>query len=145
MKKILSWLSWATVGLFAGLVALNWPLMLQRSQVDFLVGQAQLPLGLLLLAVPATALVLIVVVQLQQQVGALLETRRLFKELQRVHDLADRAEASRIDGLRQQLDDHFQALARRLDRLEAARPGPDAPVDAVPALSRILPGPWKGQ
>lgn len=52
-------------------------------------------------ALVAVALALIFVACLHQQISTLMETRGLLRVLQRAHDLADKAEASRVDGLRQ--------------------------------------------
>jgi hypothetical protein len=82
----------------------------------------------------ALPLALFFVAGLHRQIGSLLETRRLLREVQRVHDLADNAEASRIDGLRQLMTEHFRALNERLDSLGAAQPA--CPVEVPSVLSR---------
>jgi hypothetical protein len=145
MKKTVIWLAWFTIALVAALAALNWPTLIAPAAFNFVVTEIQLPLGLLMLALAAVPLGLFFVAYLHQQIGALMETRRLLREVQRAHELADKAEASRVEGLRQLLTDEFRAIHTRLDSLGAAPPA-DAVAAGMPTgLRRILPGPWRGE
>jgi len=145
MKRTIAWLAWASIGLVAALVALNWPAMLASSTINFVFTEVQLPLGLFMLAVAAVPVALIFVAQLHQQIGTLLETRRLLREVQRAHELADKAEASRIEGLQQLMADQFRVVNERLDSLGAAVPVADDSRASPSGLTRILSGPWKSK
>ena len=147
MKAIITWLAWISTGLVAAFAALNWPTLLTTSPINLVVAEVQLPVRLLMLALASVPLVLFFVAYLHQQISALVETRRLLREVQRAHELADKAEASRIDGLRQAMTEQFRSINERLDSLGAALPprpaeppGPTGPT----GLRRILAGPWKG-
>jgi len=144
MKKIITWLAWISIGLVAALAALNWPTLLTTSPINLVVTQVHLPLGLLMLALAAVPLALFFVAYLHQQIGTLMETRGLLREVQRAHDLADKAEASRVDGLRQLMTDQFRVINERLDSLGATLPAGAALPANPTGLRRILAGPWKG-
>lgn len=143
MKNIITWLAWISVGLVAGLAALNGPALLATSPVNLVVTEVHLPLGLLMLGLAAVPLALFFVAYLHQQISALMETRSLLRDVQRAHDLADKAEASRVDGVRQLLTDQFRVINERLDSLGAAQAGHVAPPTRPTGLRQILAGPWK--
>lgn len=144
MKKIISWLAWTSLALLAALAALNWPAMMAVSAINLVVTEVQLPLGLLMLALAAVPTALFFVAYLHQQISTLMETRRLLREVQRAHELADKAEASRIDGLRQVMTEQFRSVNERLDSLGATVPAKPAELPSPTGLRRVLPGPWKG-
>jgi uncharacterized integral membrane protein len=115
------------VGLFA---LFNWGAVTTPVPVSLFFGTATLPLGLVLVGVIALlgAMYLATVIYLQGT--ALLDGRRLTKELQSQRDLADKAEASRFTELRDHLSAelfklndaagrHRTELLARIDRLEA--------------------------
>lgn len=143
MKKLVTWMAWVSLVVVAALAALNWPALLVASRIDFLVTELTLPVGLLMLALAAVPLVLLFVAHLHQQIGTLLETRRLFREVQRAHELADKAEASRIEGLRQLMTDQFRVIQERLDSLGAAQPVGADPPARPSGMRRLIHGPWK--
>jgi len=143
MKKIITWLAWTSMGLMAVLAVLNWPALLATSPINLVVTEAHLPMGLLMLALATVPVVLFFVAYLHQQISTLMETRDLLREVRRAHDLADRAEASRVDGLRQLLTDQFRVINERLDSLGAA-PAADGAAPIQPkGLRQMLPGVWK--
>ena len=145
MKRTVTWVAWIAVGLVAALAALNWPTMTAPAPFNLVVTEVQVPLGLLILGLAAVPLALFFVAYLHQQISTLVETRRLLREVQRAHELADKAEASRVDGLRQLLSDEFRVINERLDGLGAVPPERvDAPA-APTALRRILSAPWRGE
>lgn len=120
MSRVLNLLAWGAVAVIAALSALNWPVLASPAQLDLVIAQVQVPLGVTLLGVTAVLAALFLVASLQNQIGSLLETRRLFKEVKRVQDLADKAEASRIESLHEHLASEFRRLNERLDSLGAA-------------------------
>lgn len=114
MKSLSTWLAWAAVALVAALAALNWSTLMIAAPVDLLFMELQLPLGAVLLGLAAVLVGLFFLAYLQQQIGSLLETRRLLKEIQRVQGLADKAEASRIENLHQLIATEFRLTNERL-------------------------------
>lgn len=143
MKKIITWLAWTSMGLMAVLAVLNWPALLATSPINLVVTEAHLPMGLLMLALATVPVVLFFVAYLHQQISTLMETRDLLREVRRARDLADRAEASRVDGLRQLLTDQFRVINERLDSLGAAPAADGAPPIQPKGLRQMLPGVWK--
>ena len=96
MKRVSNLLAWGAVAVVAALSALNWPTLMAPAPLDLVVAQVQAPLGVVMLGLAAVLVALFFVAYLRNQIGSLLETRKLLKEVQRAHDLADQAEASRI-------------------------------------------------
>ena len=145
MKQTITWLAWITLAAVAAVAALNWPMMTTETSFNLFVTEVRWPLGVIVLAMAAAPLLLFSVSYLQQQISTLIETRRLLKELQRAHELADKAEASRIDGLRETIAAEFRALNARLDSLGAGAPAVDVVLPEQPtSLRRILPPSWRG-
>lgn len=120
MKKIITWMAWTSVGLVAALAALNWPALLAPTTINVGFSEVESPLGLLLLGLLGVPLALCFVASLHQQISVLMEARDLLKVVQRAHELADKAEASRVEGLRQLVTDQFRVIDERLDSLGAA-------------------------
>lgn len=144
MKKTITWLAWTSMALIAALAALNWPTLLATSPINLVVTEVHLPLGLLMLALAVVPLVLFFFAYLHQQISTLIETRGLLRELQRAHDLADKAEASRVDGLRQLLTDQCRVINERLDSLGAMQAASVVSPLRATGPRQILSGPWKG-
>ena len=88
----------------AAFTALNWHVFITPTELSLGFTTAQIPLGLVMLGLLAflTSLFLGFVVYLQT--SALLETRRHSRELQASRELADQAEASRFNELRNFLE-----------------------------------------
>ena len=120
MKRISTVLAWAAVALLCLLVALNWTTLLAPAALNLVVAQVQAPLGIVMLGVTVVLLLLFLMAFMQSQIASLLETRRLLKEVQKFQDLADKAEASRIEGLRSLIDTEFRQLHARLGAAPAA-------------------------
>jgi len=106
--------------LVAALAFLNWSTLTAPAPLDLVVAQVQAPLGVVMLGVAGVLGTLFFVAYLSNQIGSLLETRRLLKEIQRVQDLADKAEASRIESLQQSIGVEFRQLNERLSAVLAS-------------------------
>ncbi len=104
------------VAVFAIFVVVNWTTLMTPAPVDLLVAQVSAPLGILMLGLTAVLFVVFMLAYLGNQVGAMLEMRSLRKEVQRAQQLADQAEQSRVEGLREFIGAQFQALNTRLDK-----------------------------
>jgi len=105
--------------LVAALAFLNWSTLTAPAPLDLVVAQVEAPLGVVMLGVAAVLALLFFVAYLSNQIGSLMETRRLLKEIQRVQDLADKSEASRIETLHQFVGTEFRLLNEKLAALSA--------------------------
>ncbi len=124
MKRASTWLAWIVTAAVAALAALNWEVLSALAPVNLGLATVQLPLGLVLLGVAAVLATLFFLASMQQTIASLLETRRLLREMQRVQELADKAELSRLESLQQIVTDEFRRVHLRLDGLKA-------PVDRI--------------
>lgn len=114
MKRISNILAWGALAILAALSVLNWNTLSAQAPLDLVVWQIQAPLGIVLLGVAGVMLALFMVAYLYNQIGSLMETRKLLKEIQRVQQLADKAEASRIENLHQLISTEFRLLNERI-------------------------------
>ena len=114
MKRISNILAWGALAIIAALCALNWNTLSAQAPLDLVLWQVQAPLGIVLLGMAAVLLGVLMVAYLYNQIGSLMETRKLLKEIQRVQELADKAEASRIENLHQLISTEFRLLNERM-------------------------------
>ena len=125
--------------LVAALAVLNWSTLMAPAPLNLVVAQVQAPLGVVMLGLAAVLVALFFVAYLRNQIGSLLETRKLLKEVQRVHDLADQAEASRIQNLHQLISTEFRLLNERLDPVATlTRPSSAEPDGNPMSLTEIV-------
>lgn len=129
MQRLSNWLAWGVVTLVAILAVLNWQTLMTPAPIDLLLLRVDAPLGVAMLGLTAVLAVLFFVATLRNQIGSLLESRKLLKEVQRLQTLADQAEASRIQNLHQLIATEFRLLNERLNTL---RPAPDEPLFKLP-------------
>ena len=99
------------LGLIAMFSALNWGAFIAPTVLSLGFTTLEAPLGLILLGIVAllTLLFLVYITYLQSTV--LLESRRHARELQLQRDLAEQAEASRFNQLRNLLETELEKLA----------------------------------
>lgn len=146
MERVTSLLAWLAVAVVGGLASLNWSTLMVMAPLDLVVAQVQAPLGVVLLGVAAVLVALFFVAYLRNQIGSLLETRRLLKEIQRIQGLADKAESSRVDNLQHLIITEFRQLNDRLNEFGAAASvgatKPEASADAFKpvGLTEIMTG-----
>jgi mannitol-specific phosphotransferase system IIBC component len=131
MKRLINVVALGAVILVLALAALNWSTLSAPATLDLVVTQVQVPLGATMLGIAGVLVALLFVAYLSHQVGSLLETRKLLQEMQRVQNLADKAEASRLENLHQLIATEFRLLNERLSAAQAAR---EAPPGAAAAL-----------
>ncbi len=122
MKRLSTLLSLAAVILIAAFAVLNWPTLMVAAPLDLGVAQVQAPLGIVMLGMAGVLAALFFIAYLHNQIGTLLETRKLLKETQRVQNLADKAEASRIENLHQLIATEFRLLNEHLRSVVVATP-----------------------
>ena len=98
--------------------ALNWSVLMAPTELSLGFTTATAPLGLIMLGliVALAAVFLIYIVVLQA--GMMSESRRVAKELKAQRELADKAEASRFDELRQLHSTDMDKLLARIDQLD---------------------------
>jgi hypothetical protein len=118
MHRINNLLAWGAAAIVVAFAALNWTTLMAPAPLDLLIMQIQAPLGVVLLGLTAALVALFFIAYLGNQIGSLIETRKLLKEIQRVQDLADKSEASRLENIRQLIVTEFQLLNERLFRTE---------------------------
>ncbi len=114
MKRVSNLLAWGALAIVGALCVLNWQTLMVPAPLDLVLWKVEAPLGAVLLAVAGTLLAFFLVAYLHNQIGSLMETRKLLKEIQRVQGLADTAEASRIENLHQLIATEFRLLNERM-------------------------------
>lgn len=118
MQKISTYLAWLATAVVAALIVLNWGVMMAPADINLVILQLRAPLGVVMLGAAGALFAIFFVLYLRNQIGSLMETRRLLKEVQRAHDLADKAEASRIENLHKLISTEFRLLNERLSLSE---------------------------
>lgn len=120
MERISHWLAWVAVALIVLFAALNWTALSADTALNLAVMQVQAPMGIVLLGLTALFVALFFIAMLYSRIGNLMESRRLHKEVRAAQDMADRAEASRLEGLQHLIVTEFRVLNERVSQLEAA-------------------------
>lgn len=117
------------LAVIGGFAALNWGAFTTPTPLTLGVAVVEAPLGLVMLGLLGLMTALFLVFVISAQASALMETRRSARELQAQRELADQAEASRLNDLRTYLETEMkaltgmhavstQAMQARLDKLE---------------------------
>ncbi|MBK7063230.1 MAG: LapA family protein [Rubrivivax sp.] len=117
MQKLGIWLSLIVAAAIALLALMNWNTLSSPTSVELGATRIVAPIGLLMLGLTAALIVVFLIVLLRNQLGFLIESRKLLKEVQRLQALADQAEASRMESLNHLVVTEFRQLNRRLDAL----------------------------
>jgi DNA anti-recombination protein RmuC len=110
--------------ILAGLVLLgiftlaNWSVLSAQTTLSFVAFSLEAPLGFLLLGVLLGFVALFTTYVLILRTTMLMDARRYARELETQHQLAEKAEASRLNELRGQLDQQF---AKLLETAEQSR------------------------
>ena len=102
----------ALLALFA---AMNWAALSAPTALSFFGVGVEGPLGLILLGTALAFGLLFLAYAAMQRTAMLMESRRHAQELKAQRDLAERAEASRLSELRQQLERDFAALRATIE------------------------------
>lgn len=102
--------------LVAGLLAvLNWATISEPTSLNLLVARVDAPLGIILLGFAGLLSVVYFALLVKAEGAAMLESRRMLKEMEKIRRLADDAEASRVKELRDAIDHGLADLRRRID------------------------------
>jgi uncharacterized integral membrane protein len=129
--KTLSTLILFALILLGVFVLVNWNALNAPTTLSFLAFTLEAPVGLLLLGGTLALVALFTAYVLVLRTAMLVDARRYSRELNAMHQLAEKAEASRIADLRSQLEHEFTQLrataeqsrsasAARLDGIEQA-------------------------
>jgi uncharacterized integral membrane protein len=120
--KILSPLILFALILLGVFTLANWNALTAPTTLSFLVFSLEAPLGLLLLGSTLVLVALFTAYVLVLRTAMLVDARRYSRELNATHQLAEKAEASRIADLRSQLEREFAQLRATAEqsRSEAA-------------------------
>ena len=116
IRAIVVFFGLTLVGLFA---LLNWEQFTTPTALSLGVTTVQAPLGVVMLGMLVFFSVLFVVWAMSLQAGALMEARRLTRELQTQRELADKAEASRFTELRAFLSNELSTVAVAQEQMRA--------------------------
>ena len=109
------------VVLLAGLFALvNWTTFTTPTQLNLGVALVSAPLGLVMLGFVVLLALMYVGSVVSLQATALMDSRRLGRDLTAQRELADKAEASRFTELREFMNTELQRTAQANDQLRAA-------------------------
>lgn len=118
MERISHWLAWIAAAVIVVFAGLNWSVLTAVTSINLLVAEVNAPMGVILLGLTGVFVALFFVATLYSRISGLLTTRQMTKELQRVQELADKAETSRMDNMHQMIATEFRHLNDRLSHLE---------------------------
>ncbi len=100
-------------GLFA---AINWTAFTTPTTLSLWYWTVEAPIGVIMLVVLGVVLVGFTAWAISLQARALLDARRMTKELQAQRELADKAEASRFTELRNHFNIRLDTLQREIEQ-----------------------------
>lgn len=111
--------------IFVGLILLgvfalaNWSVLSAPTTLSFVAFSLEAPLGLVLLGTILVFVALFTVYVLVLRTSMLMDTRRHANELRDQHQLAEKAEASRLSELRSQLEREFAQVRETAEKAHA--------------------------
>jgi biopolymer transport protein ExbB/TolQ len=114
--KILGSLIFVGLILLGGFTLANWSVLSAPTTLSFVVFRLEAPLGLVLLGVLLGFVALFTVYVLILRTTMLMDARHYARELQAKQQLAEKAEASRLNELRSQLDHEFAQMKEAADK-----------------------------
>lgn len=103
----------ALILLIAGFVALNFDAVMQTTNLNLGMAQIQAPLGLVMLGLLVVMFGIFLIALMFFQTSHAIEVRRITKEATEQRHLADKAEASRFNELREYMKVELQKIAER--------------------------------
>lgn len=95
--------------------AVNWPLFMEPSVMNVVIGTVVAPLGLVMLAVVGGLSVLYLLLLGKIETSALVGNRRTSKELEDARRLALSAEESRLTEMRQEIQERLSRIEDRVN------------------------------
>lgn len=140
MQRFANWSAWLVVAVIVALSVVNWETLMIAAPLNLLLLSIDAPLGLVLVGALGLLTVLFFLATLHNQIGALRETSRLNKEINRLQSLVDQSQLTMIDTMRMELKEEFGALHRRFDLLpEVSKTLSQPPETILPKSSEDTP------
>src|SRR4051794_1684893 len=102
--NLIGWIFLVLLALLGGFAAANWPALTAPSQVSLLAYSVDAPIGLILVGFALAFAVLVLAYVATERRARYVESRRHAEELRTHREIADKAEASRIEALRLQVE-----------------------------------------
>lgn len=132
-KNLLTLVALLLLSAVVALAILNWPAL--NAVVTWHLGftEVQWPIGAAMLLLAAGLFVPLAMAHLRHVIGTIIDTRRMVADVRRLQKLADQAEASRIEALREYIGSEFGRLQARLDAWPIGGQGADARMPNGPA------------
>ena len=113
--RILGIVILVALALLALFAAANWSALMAPTALSFVAFTVEGPLGLVLLGFAVGFALLLLGYAAAQRTSMLMESRRFAQELKAQRDLAERAEASRLAELRQQVEREFAQVRTAIE------------------------------
>lgn len=115
MQRLANWLLWIVVIFIVVLAGLNWATLTMPTPINLLVMHIDAPLGIIMLGLTSALILLFFIATLRNQIGSLLEAKRLNKEIRRLQSAEDQLISREITSLREQIKEQLGQLNLRLD------------------------------
>ncbi len=113
--KILGIAILVALALLALFAAVNWSALTAPTTLSFVAFTVEGPLGIILLGFALGFALLLLGYAATQRTAMLMESRRHAQELRAQREIAERAEASRLAELRQELEREFAQVRRTIE------------------------------
>ena len=97
--------------------AVNWPLFMQPSPINVVVGTVMAPLGLVMLGILAAVTLLYLLFLAKVETETLVGSRRTHRELEDARKLAMSAEESRLAALAEAVERGFGTLDEKIEEI----------------------------
>ncbi len=101
-------------------LVVNWEGVMAPVTVNLLYTETQAPLGLILLLGPGLLIFVCLIYGFIQQAALAMELRRVHRQLQNAQDLASKAELSRFNDLKKDIDQQIKKLQDKSNEQHAA-------------------------
>ena len=110
MQRTANWLLWTVVIVIVMLAGLNWNTLFDPAPVNLMIAQFDAPLGLIMLSLSGTLIALFFFTTLRNQIGSLLETKRMNKEIRRLQGEEGSLASRELATLREQIQTQITPL-----------------------------------
>lgn len=114
--KILGTLIFVSLILLGVFALVNWSVLSASTTLSFIAFRIEAPLGISLLGIILLFLALFTVYVLILRTTMLMDARHYAREIKAQQQLAEKAEASRLNDLRSQLDHEFAQLQEAVEK-----------------------------
>lgn len=115
MQRIANWLLWTVVFIIVVLAGLNWGTLTTPAPINLLVMRIDAPLGIIMFGLTGILIALSFIATLRNQIGALMENKRLNKEIHRLQGDENK-----------RISDELAALRKLVEAQRGKSPEPQA-------------------